>query len=308
MGQSSKISTPRSALSGTASAALDFSAVFFEDDTLRAVLDRATQYVSAGVCVHLTGTAGVGKTSLALRIARELGRPIALMAGNEWLTSADFLGREVGSTTSTVVDRYVHSVRRTEKKSVNDWQGSILAKAMEQGQTLIYDEFTRASPEANATLLSVLEEGVLVSTDGNNPKPFLRAHSEFRIIMTSNPHDYIGVNSAPDALVDRVVTIPIKEPGIDTMAGIVAQRTGLAFDLSQRIAGLVAHFRSDQVSNRVSATRSAILIARIAAAKVALGTLSEDELTVIATDVLVGRGISASSQQIAAALQPKKAA
>lgn len=304
MGQTNKAT----ASSGIAAKALDFSATFYENDALRELIARATEYVRAGVCVHFTGTAGVGKTSLALRVARELERPIALMAGNEWLTSQDFIGREVGTTTSTVVDRYVHSVRRTEKNTVNDWQASILATAMEQGQTLIYDEFTRATPEANATLLSVLEEGVLVSTDGNNPKPFLRAHPEFRIIMTSNPHDYVGVNSAPDALVDRVVTIPIQEPGIDMMSGMVAQRTGLALPTSTRIAHLIAHFRTTQETTRVSATRSAILIARIAAAKAANGTLTDAALTRIATDVLVGRGINASSPQVAAALQVKKAA
>ena len=137
---------------------------FFENAEIRELVDRATDYVRAGVCVHLTGTAGVGKTSLAFRIAGQLGRPVALMLGNEWLTSRDFIGQEVGTTTSSVVDRYVQSVRRTEKKMVNDWQGSILAEAMRKGHTLVYDEFTRSTPEANNPLLMAFEERMLIES------------------------------------------------------------------------------------------------------------------------------------------------
>ena len=168
---------------------LDQGERFFEDDGIRNILSRAVDYARAGVCVHLCGTAGLGKTSLALRVGKELGRPVAFMTGNEWLSTDHFVGREIGSTTSTVVDKYVQSVRRTEKETRQDWRSSLLATAMKNGHTLIYDEFTRATPAANATLLSVIEEGVLVSTDPANPQSHLYAHPEFRIILTSNPHD-----------------------------------------------------------------------------------------------------------------------
>jgi len=77
------------------------------------------------------------------------------MTGNAWLSSGDFIGGAVGTTASIVVDTYIQSVKRTEKQTRTDWADSILARAMEQGHTLIYDEFTRASPEANTALLSV---------------------------------------------------------------------------------------------------------------------------------------------------------
>jgi gas vesicle protein GvpN len=275
---------------------------FFENEELRRLIDRASDYVQAGVCVHFSGTAGVGKTSLALRVAEELGQPVAFMAGNEWLTSQDFIGREVGTTTSTVVDRYVQSVRRTEKKMLNDWRDSILAVAMEKGHTLIYDEFTRATPEANATLLSVLEEGILVSTDRTNPRAYLRAHPNFRIIMTSNPHDYLGVNAAPDALLDRVVTMPVEEPGPETMAEIVSRRTGLSLPLSRKVVGMVSHLRSKTEQTQVSTLRSALLIARILHGKERASKLTDFTLIDVATNVLVGRGMPTDAEQVGAAL------
>lgn len=292
----------------SADTTLDRSAAYFENEELRGLISRATDYARAGVCIHFTGTAGVGKTSLALRVAEELERPVSFMAGNEWLTARDFIGREVGSTTSTLIDRYVQSVRRTEKTTRTDWQDSILGIAMEQGHTLIYDEFTRASPEANSTLLSVLEEGILVSTDRTNPRAYLQAHPDFRIILTSNPHDYLANNSAPDALMDRVLTMPIEEPGVGTLTGITAQRTGLAHPLCARIVESVVQIRQNADCQQVSALRSAILIARIAAARVAAGTLTDFALIDIATDVLLGRGVPTTSEKIAAALTKKKAA
>ena len=55
-------------------------------------------------------------------------------------------------------------------------------------------------------LLSALEERVLAFTDPVAGRDLLAADPEFRVILTSNPGDYAGVNAAPDALIDRVVT------------------------------------------------------------------------------------------------------
>ena len=41
---------------------------------------------------------------------------------------------------------------------------------------------------------------MLITTDRLAGTPNIEAHPDFRIILTSNPHDYAGVNSAPDAL------------------------------------------------------------------------------------------------------------
>ncbi|MEM9342710.1 MAG: AAA family ATPase [Pseudomonadota bacterium] len=284
-------------------AGLDRRANFFEDDAIRDLVARAVDYATAGVCLHLSGTAGLGKTTLALRIAQEMGRPVAFMAGNEWLTSRDFVGSEVGSTATTVVDKYVQSVHRTERQTRADWRFSMLAHAMEQGNTLVYDEFTRATPEANATLLSVLEEGVLISTDPASPQDTILAHPEFRIILTSNPHDYVGVNSAPDAFLDRVLTLRMEEPGIDTISGIIALRTGLPTAESQRIARVVSAVRTSAPNAQFSTLRSALLSARIAAPRCASGALPDTDLAQILTDVLTGRGVADAAHHIDRALE-----
>jgi gas vesicle protein GvpN len=275
---------------------------FFENEHIRSFIDRAAAYAGAGVPLHLTGPAGMGKTSFAIKIAEEFGRPVSFMSGNEWLTSQDFIGREVGQSESTIVDKYVQSVRRTETSTRRDWKDAILAVSMRNGYTLVYDEFTRASPQANSVLLPVIEEGVLVSTDRVSHDPYIKAHPDFRIILTSNCDEYVGVNGAPDALVDRLVTLTLPELSVETLAGIASYRTGLDPYTCARIVKLVAELRPTVESRKSSSLRSVILIARIAAARVMVGALDDVALARIAGDVLRGRGFDATDAAIAQSL------
>ncbi len=263
---------------------------FFMDDDIRRIAEKAAFYARAGASVHFRGMAGSGKTSLAFHVAEMLGRPISFIAGNNWLTSTDFIGKEIGHSSVSVVDRYVQTVRRTESMTRGEWKESVLAVAMDRGHTLIYDEFTRASPEANSTLLSVLEEGVLVVTDQTSERPYINAHPCFRVILTSNPHDYVGVNSAPDALMDRLLTLELGEPSSATLTGIVAVRSGIDRPTARRIVRLVEAAHKATPDTSLGSMRTAILIARIAAFARTEGLLSDELLAQIAADVLAGRG------------------
>jgi len=274
--------------------------------TTKALLSRAADYVRAGVTLNLAGSAGLGKTTLALRIAEDIGRPVAFMSGNQWLTTKDFVGREVGQTERTVIDKYVQSVRRTETESRSDWKSAILAISMQRGYTLVYDEFTRASPEANSALLSVLEEGVLVATDRAADRSYISAHEDFRIILTSNPHDYAGVNGAPDAVMDRVVTLTLEPPSADALAGIVVKRTGIDSHTAGLIATMVETAHHSSKAGDSSKLRSAVLIGRVAAHKVRTGRLKHDMLIEMAVDILTGRGIKTTKTALKSAIAPAK--
>ena len=265
---------------------------FFVDDGIRRLADKAILYARAGICVHFRGPAGAGKTSLAIHVAEALGRPVSFITGNDGLTSTDFVGREIGQSSISIVDRYVQTVRRTETMTRSEWKDSLLAVAMERGHTLVYDEFTRASPEANSTLLSVLEEGVLVVTDQASERNCIRAHPCFRILLTSNPHDYVGVNSAPDALIDRVLTLNVDTPPIETLTGIVAQRSGIDRATAGRIVRLVRAAQGETQIRSLTSIRTAVMIARIAAFARHDGPVPDGAIAEAASDVLAGRGAS----------------
>lgn len=277
---------------------------FFEDDAIRALLRRAETYVAAGTCLHLSGPAGLGKTTLAMLVAERIGRPVSVMTGNQWLDASDMIGRGVGQSSRTVVDKYIQSVRRTDVETRADWRASILALSMQNGYTLVYDEFTRASPEANSVLLSVMEEGVLVTTDRASKRSYIEAHPDFRIILTSNPHDYVGVNGAPDALLDRMVTLSVPAPTAKTLVGIIALRSGLDPITSKRIVDLLQSVPQTDKTVHGSQLRAGLAIARIATHMKRKSPLGDEALAMVATDVLAGRGWDVTAAQLTALLAP----
>lgn len=261
---------PKSVGSATASqqnghlaAAMASEHEFFEDDGIRSVQSRAIAYLGTGIPVHLRGPAGMGKTTLAIDVAKKLARPYVLVTGDGAMTSADLIGRAVGQTTKRVQDNFIHNVKRTESVVRHDWRAAALTSAMEKGHTLVYDEFTRAPAEANNALLSALEERVLVVPDAASGRTYVKAHEDFRVIFTSNPQDYVGVNDAPDALFDRMVTFDLFDIPFETETGIVACRSNLDLIQSGAVVEMVRGLRDQSFGLKPASMRTAILIARI---------------------------------------------
>ena len=260
----------------------------FEDAELLSLQSRAVAYLTAGVPVHLRGPAGMGKTTLAMRIAERLSRPVSFLTGDKWLSREDMIGREVGRSTRQTVDNYINRVRRTESQERVDWKDAILTDAMQNGHTLVYDEFTRAPPQANAALLPVLEERVLIFHDSRAGRQRLVSHPEFRVILTSNPKEYVGVEHAPDALLDRVVTFDLDSISEDTERGIVATRTGLSADNASMLVALVRSLRR-LTPDLPSSVRTSLLIGRLVAAQNLEVSLQDSNFLQICIDVLRSR-------------------
>ena len=81
--------------------------------TIEGVADierRGLGYLDAGYPLHLRGPAGSGKTTLALRIAAALKRPILLLVGDATFDTSRLVGNEEVTRTRRVVDRYISSV------------------------------------------------------------------------------------------------------------------------------------------------------------------------------------------------------
>lgn len=264
---------------------LSASEAFVVTPAVRAITERALLYLSLGYPVHLAGPAGTGKTTLAFHIAAQLGRQVTLMHGNDEFGSSDLIGKDAGYHKSTLVDNYISSVLKTEEKLSVHWVDNRLTTACEQGHVLIYDEFNRTPPEANNTLLSILEEKIL-----NLPRAggdgYVRVHDDFRAIFTSNPEEYAGVHKTQDALLDRLITIQVDHYDPQTERDICSAKSGLDPSGCELIVKIARTLRGMSVGGHRPTVRACVALARILSSAGVKASPSEPLFIAAATDIL----------------------
>lgn len=263
------------------------SAGFVSSNYVEQLTRRALTYLEIGYPVHLAGFAGTGKTTIAFHIAARRGRPVILIHGDDEFAGSDLIGKEVGYRKSKLVDNYIHSVLRAEENMRVLWLENRLTTACRDGCTLIYDEFNRSRPEANNVLLSVLEERMLsLPALGKLQGGYLEVHPEFRAIFTSNPEEYAGAHSTPDALLDRLITVNLGHYDRETEVQIAVARSGIAREDAEVIVDVVRALREVGVNNHRPTVRASIAIASIIARGGAHARLDDDCFQWACRDVL----------------------
>ena len=255
-----------SASYGDGSIALGPSNTFVTSPAVQQIAERALAYLESGYAVHFSGPAGTGKTTLAFHVAAQLGNPAILLHGDHEFGSSDLIGRESGYRKSRVVDNYISSVMKLEEEGQALWMDNRITTACRLGHTIIYDEFNRSKPEANNPFLSILSEGVLnVPGLHGRGEGYVNVHPQFRAIFTSNPVEYAGVYRTQDALLDRMITLPLDHYDRDTEIAITANKSGLDPARAARVVDVVRLCRAEGLNHHYPTLRASIAIGRVLA-------------------------------------------
>jgi len=235
---------------------------FILTPSIETICTRALAYLETGYPVHFSGPTGVGKTTLALHLAKLRSRPVMLMCGDEEFGSSDLVGGEKGVVSKRVIDNFIHSVLKTEESVRPQWVDQRLTTTCRYGYTLIYDEFSRSRPEANNVLLAVLEEKLLSLPETRWGETYMQVHPDFRAIFTSNPGEYAGVHKTQNALLDRMITIHLAHYDQEAEIAITRTKSGISEEEAERIVEIVRGLREISASSWPS-IRACIMIAKI---------------------------------------------
>ncbi len=224
--------------------------------------ERIKLWLKIDYPVHLIGPTGCGKTSLAMHTAKELGRPVVWINGDESVTTTDLIGGYSQIEQESLRDKYIHNVFKCNDILKADWVDNPLAIACKYGYTLVYNEFSRTKPAANNVLLSVLEEGILELPTKFGEERYIKVHPDFKAIFTSNSVEYAGVHRPQDALLDRLVSIYMDYYSLDTEVKIVHAHTGLPVHDARKIVSVVRALRENLPDAQKPGTRACIMIGK----------------------------------------------
>jgi gas vesicle protein GvpN len=257
---------------------------FVETEQVRRLKDRVKLWINAGYPPHIVGPTGCGKTTLSMQVAKELGRPTTWINGDEQMTTTDLIGGYSEMEAESVRDKFVHNVLLAKDRTKFSWVDNPLTLACKYGYTLVYNEFSRAKPEANNVLLSVIEEKILELPTMFGEDRYIKVHPDFNIIFTSNSIEYAGIHKPQDALLDRMIDLYMDYYDFATEVKIVQAHTHVPLHEAQKIVQVVRIIREKMPEPNKPGTRAEIMIGQ--GLKTIGGNYSGEDLEQICIDVL----------------------
>lgn len=165
------------------------------------VVEKVLAAMLAGGHVLLEDIPGVGKTTLAMAIARSMSLSYRRVQFTPDVLPSDIVG---------------FSMYHQETKKFEYQEGAVLCNLF------LADEINRTSPKTQSALLEVMEEGT-VTVDGvtrNLPDPFT-------VIATENPLGSSGTQMLPESQLDRfMVCLSMGYPEHEAAVDILKENAG----------------------------------------------------------------------------------
>jgi len=213
-------------------------------------LRKALAAIRARRHLLIEGPVGVGKTVIALAVARHLKRPFYRVDGDERYTESKLTGwfdPPIVLSKGYVKEAFIPGP---------------LTMAMENGGALFINELNRMPEAVQNVLLPAMDELQI-----EIPKiGVIKAKSEFVIIATQNPREFVATSSLSEALRDRFELIPLNYQTEEEEIEIVKINTGIKDDdLIKLCVRIGRATRSHPDIRRGASVRAAMSVALLSA-------------------------------------------
>lgn len=275
------------------------------------VVQRALTTFLGGGHLLIEDVPGVGKTTLALSLAKATGCSFQRIQFTSDLLPADILGI---------------SLLNPKNQEFEFKKGAIFH------QVILADELNRATPRTQSALLEAMNERQITVDNQTHPLPH-----PFFVVATQNPHEHHGAFPLPESQLDRFMmritigypdslaekSILSQSPSLDTLQSLEAQlsvteivalmnmvpQVQVATVVDEYILSLVqATRRQSQISVGVS-PRGALALRRACQAHALLNNrdyVTPDDVKALAVPVLAHRLIFTSEQISANKLESER--
>jgi len=212
-------------------------------------LERALAAIESGRHLLIEGPVGVGKTILAVAVAKHLGRSVFRVDGDERYTEQKLSG---WFDPPIVLERgYVPEA----------FIPGPLTSAMREGGVLFMNEMNRMPEGVQNILLPAMDEGVI-----EIPKiGTVRAKPGFVVIGTQNPREFVATTAISEALSDRFELLLLEyQPEEEEMAIVSAAVPEASHELVARSVWIARRTRTHPNIRRGASIRAAMSMARLA--------------------------------------------
>ena len=212
-------------------------------------IEKALAAVRSGKHLMIEGPVGVGKTVLAVAVAKHLGRRIHRVDGDERYTEQKLSG-------------WFDPPIVLEKGYIPEaFTPGPLTSAMREGAVLFINEMNRMPEGVQNILLPAMDEGLI-----EIPKiGTVRAKDGFVLIATQNPREFVATTALSEALSDRFELLLLDyQPEEEEMEIVLRHLPEVPGEVVSRATWIARRTRNHPNIRRGASVRAAMSIAQLA--------------------------------------------